>query len=423
MKRLFLYCACMGLWLSLTAISSGQQAVRQADYRPDRDAAKNQLAAAVDQLGTGVETASYSSSEISMGDYYNAPYSDPGCDAGCADECGYGPSLLSHGLLPRCSNGTRYFIGGEYLHVRANPSEAVSYLERDINNFTDTFNQFDFDYEGSFRFYGGCRNCCGEELRFTWTRFDTGSSFSSPTVPDGSAGSIQIVSPLEVVATIDGSYTVGTANVELNSFDLGWSKTIPLGSPLGCDSGCCDPCGDGCSDPCGNWCPAWDLTFTGALRGADLSANRNFASVGPDGEFNTVGSSEMDFEGLGGRVGMLGRRYFGRQGVCSLYVKGDISLLVGDYSTTQYREDVSQTFPGPVTEQTIGCRHVIPVTEIEAGGTVFVTSNTSVTGGYFMSTWHDLGYRDEYDYGLQISYDDANIMAFDGFFLRVETSF
>src|SRR5690606_7991988 len=108
----------------------------------------------------GVELASCTSCELPMG------------DCGCTGDYAYGPSLLTtNGLLPK-SNGMRYFVGGEYLHVRATPSEAISYLERDAANFVDTFHQFDFDYEGSFRFYGGARNCCGEEVRFTWTRFD-----------------------------------------------------------------------------------------------------------------------------------------------------------------------------------------------------------------------------------------------------------
>ncbi len=405
MKRLF-FVGAVALGLGMAAASMGQQQVRQADY--STGGSSNQASTALSQLGGEVELASCNSCDMYGGDCY-------GCNDGC------GNSLLAGNLL-HSGRGTRFFIGGEYLHLRANPSEAVSYLVRDINNFTDTFNQFDFDYEGSFRFYGGCRNCCGEEMRFTWTRFDSGSDFVSPTVPDGSAGSFQIVSPLEVVATIDGSRTEGSANVRLDSFDLGWSKTIPLGSPLGCTD-CCDPCGDGCCDPCGGWCPAWDLTFTGALRGVDMSANRNFAAIGPTEETLTVGNSRQSFEGMGARVGMLGRRYFGRQGVFSLYMRGDISLLAGELTSVQTRQDLSGSVPGPVTEQSISCRHVIPVTEIEAGGTMFVTCNTSVSGGYFMSAWHDLGFRDEYDYGLQISYDDANIMAFDGFFLRVETSF
>ena len=417
MKRLLFWCAVLALGMGVSAVASAQHAIKQAGYRSDRDTSSENWATAFDQLDGQVELASCNSCAL--------PPGDCGCEMGCADACG-GSSLLGLGGLCANGGGTRYFVGGELLYVRANPSEAVTFLHRDTDDFFDVFNQFNFDYESSFRFYGGCRNCCGEEVRFTWTRFDNGSSFASPTVPDAT-GTTQFIAPLEVVATINGSRVEGSADVELDSFDLGWSKTIPLGSPLGCcDSGCgdcCDPCGDGCCDPCGSWCPAWDITFTGAVRGVDMSGNRNYRAVDASENVLTVGSSDFDFEGMGGRVGLMGRRYFGRQGVCSVYLKGDISVLAGEYSTLQQRQDLSGSVPGPVIEQSIACRHIIPVTEIEAGGTVFVTCNTSITGGYFLSAWHDLGFRDEYDYGLQTSYDDANIMGFDGFFLRMETAF
>lgn len=68
---------------------------------------------------------------------------------------------------------------------------------------------------------------------------------------------------------------------------------------------------------------------------------------------------------------------------------------------------------------------MIPVTEIEAGLTAYLGNHVQLSSGYFLSAWHDLGFRDEYDFGqFQLShYDDANILAFDGFFARAELSF
>ena len=403
MRNLFSACATIALGVALAGLASAQQQPIQAHYESNGQADGVQWPDAFEQLESRVDQAS--------------------CQQGCpVDECGGGFGGFGGGglsLLPT-GRGSRIFVGGEYLAVRANPSEAVGYLERDLTNFVDEFTQFDFDYESSFRLYGGCRNCCGEEVRFTFTRFDNGADFISPVEDSDTL----IITPLEQTPILDGSRVEGTADIELNDFDLGWSKTIPLGSPLCCDPCCSDGCcTDGCGDCCGTYCPAWDITFTGAVRAVDFDTSRVFTTLDSSDVVLEYGQSTSKFDGVGGRVGMQGRRYFGRNGMCSLYMKGDLSLLVGQYESTQVSQDLSGTVAGPVVTQRIGCRHVIPVTEIEAGGTVFVTCNTSISGGYFISAWHDLGFRDEYEFNLQNSYDDANIMAFDGFFLRLEKQF
>ena len=61
-------------------------------------------------------------------------------------------------------------------------------------------------------------------------------------------------------------------------------------------------------------------------------------------------------------------------------------------------------------------RRMIPVTEIEAGLTAYLGKHIQLSSGYFLSAWHDLGFRDEYDFEdpttggsqFQLShYDDA----------------
>ncbi|QDU55395.1 hypothetical protein [Aeoliella mucimassa] len=386
MKYVFA-CATVALSMAMASLACAQEET-QAGFSTDQSGEGVVWSDTLAQLDTGVQMAS-------------------------CDTCG--PGVADLALLPT-GRGNRLFVGGEALWVRANPSEAVAYLERDIPNLTDTFHELDFDYSSSFRVYGGIRNCCGEEVRFTYTRFDTDSGFESPAF----SSTNQIISPLEQTPLLDGSRVVGTADIALNSFDIGWSKTIPLGSPLGC---CDTGCGDCCDTCCDGWCPAWDITFTGAFRAVDFDTTRIYSTIDGSDELLERGTSVSDFQGAGGRVGLLGRRYLGRQGICSLYMKGDISLLVGDYSTTQSSVDYSGSAPVGAGTQTISGRRLIPVTEIEMGGTVFVTCNTSISGGYFFSAWHDLGFRDEYDFQLQTSYDDANIMGFDGFFLRAETAF
>jgi hypothetical protein len=345
-------------------------------------------------------------SDIKLASYVNSgTYDEYGAP------CDLGPAM-------NVGRQGQFFVGGEYLSVRADPSQSISYLTRDVTNPFDaqnTFNTVDYSYDSGYRFYGGYRWCdCGEEIRFTYTNFDSGGGFISPSVD--TAGTITYIAELEILAINPGDYVTGRSRVELDSYDLGWSKTIPLGSPM------CGDCGDDCCDPCGGYCPAWDITFTGAVRAADYSAQRTNQSFNVLNQLQVTSNDRVEFEGLGGRVGVLGRRYLGKKGIANVYMKGDISLLLGDYESVQTQ--LNQASPPDIAvSHSISSTRLIPVTEIEVGASVFLTSNCSFSAGYLLSAWHDLGFQAEYDFGLPVTYDDANIMGFDGYFLRAEMSF
>ncbi len=136
----------------------------------------------------------------------------------------------------------------------------------------------------------------------------------------------------------------------------------------------------------------------------------------------------MNFRGGGLRTGLEGRRYFFKDGWLSIYAKGDISLLLGDVNLSSIRsvdDSSTSTSPDVVNTQTFRTRQIVPVTELEAGLTAQVSCRTCLTAGYLFAAWHDLGIREEHQLNtLQpISYDDANILGFDGFFARAEFDF
>lgn len=348
---------------------------------------------------------------------------------------GLGMDFFDHG----CSG--QFYAGGEYLYVRANYSQAISYVTANLpagGPTSVTFNQFDFDYGDSFRFYGGYRLCeCGGDLRFTYTQLNSDSAFQSPLVPGDT--SQQFFAPLEVVADTPGTSLNGRAEVELNIYDIEFGKTIPLGCPMGCCGGaggcdsCCDAgctgdaCGGGCGSGCGACCccPAWDISWRGGVRIADLDSEFIYDNTIPaNPALEQTSRARQTFEGAGLRWGMTGRRYLGRQGLGSLYIKGDLSVLLGDHTI------VADSVVGTgFSRHEISCTHIIPVTEIEAGGTICLTDNITVSGGYLFSAWHDLGYRIEQPFstagtGVQLEgFDDANILGFDGFFVRGEVAF
>ncbi|MCA9239526.1 MAG: hypothetical protein KDA37_04980, partial [Planctomycetales bacterium] len=196
---------------------------------------------------------------------------------------GYNSTLgLNLGMNNGCT--CQVIAGGDYLQLRATHSQQLAYVERNITNLATNeefirYHQFDSDYTGSYRVWAGWRIPeCGQEFRFTYSNFNGDGSFSSvPQVGAPGAGTVEIAGPFEVVPAGDGDTLFGNSKVKLNNYDLGCSKTIPLGCALGCCD-CCDTCcGDCCDDCCGDCCstcgggcgcccPAWDITFTGAVR-------------------------------------------------------------------------------------------------------------------------------------------------------------
>jgi hypothetical protein len=222
-----------------------------------------------------------------------------------------------------------------------------------------------------------------------------------------------------------------SGDVGLESYDLGCAKTIPLGSPLCCGCGCgdCCECGDccGCADCCGCYCPAWDITWEGAVRYVSADWQRNMIGLNANGSVNTEAFNRMDFEGGGFRFGLGGRRYFGRCGMFSVFMNGDISLLLGHVQLSDQRTINTGSIPAQqISSRFANFRNIIPVTEIEAGFSGHMTANCTVSAGYMLSAWHDLGMRQVFNPDTDLSiqgYDDANILGFDGFFGRLETAF
>lgn len=385
------------------------------------------MAKAQQQGGREYQTAGFSGDE----NVELASYND--CNMGCSvDGCnGSGDGGMLGGIMDR---PLMLIAGAEYIYARANFSQALSYISNDVVNNVFTYNQYDFDYNSSYGFYGGIADCCcGGAIMFNFQRLRSDAAFG----PVSDDVNTNILVPFEVDPPA-GGFTTGFATVDLKSYAATFQKTIPLGSPLCADS-CCDCgdtcCGDDCcgDDCCGDsccggnscgccWCPAWDLTWRGGIRFADVDWSRGanaFDVIGattiPEDSYVT----NLNFEGFGFTTGLEGRRYFGRKGKFSVFAGGDISVLLGDINITT---TVIEGGNAAVFQDS--CTHIVPVTEVEMGGTYHIGCHASISAGYFFSAWHDLGMRDEYNFATQLShYDDANILGFDGFFARAEVAF
>lgn len=341
-----------------------------------------------------------------------------GCNTCGTGSCCAGPAGFA-GLLSR---PIQLVFGAEYIYAKANFSDALAFVEQDLVNGGETWRCFDFNYNSSYGFYGGVYlPDCGGAMMFNFRRLT-----SDADVAATSTSTVDIFGPFEIDDNIEGH-----ADVDLKSYDLSFAKTIPLGCPLecGCATGCGDSCDDtccdrganGCGSGCG-WCPAWDVTWSGGIRFADVSWNRGLSAFDPlnGGAFIDGYNTNMSFQGFGGRVGLLGRRYIGKRGLASLYAKGDWSLLLGDVNLETLVTNAAGTAFARKS-----CEQIIPVTEIELGGSVHLGAHATLSAGYFWSAWHDLGTSETYDFNqFQIHhYDDGNILGFDGLFGRVEVAF
>jgi hypothetical protein len=196
-----------------------------------------------------------------------------------------------------------------------------------------------------------------------------------------------------------------------------------LGGSSGC--GCGDCCGSCSCGGCCSSCPAWDLRWSGGFRAADVEWRRIYAALGTADEFLEDSVSSMEFDGAGLKVGLEGRRYFCQSGWLSVYAKGDLSLLYGDLEFSTVATAEGGTAPDAINRVSTTSNQIIPVTDLEVGVASQVSCYGRLTAGYLLSAWHDLGFRDEFPVGgdFPVTYDDANILGFDGFFARLEYAF
>ena len=350
-----------------------------------------------------------------------AEFSDDSSYGAYDDSCntcstgGYGSGGLFGGLGQR---DMQIVFGAEYIYAQATFSEALAYVEQNAIEGGETWHQIDFDYNSSYSFYGGLYlPDCGGSVIFDYTRMTSDGSYSA-----SESTGIDIFGPYEIDGNIDGN-----ASVDLKSYDLSFAKTIPLGCLLGgtgcgdsCDDQCCGDgsCGTGCG---GGWCPAWDITWSGGLRYADVGWNNGITATDPTtGAFVDSANTSLSFDGFGGRVGLLGRRYIGKRGLFSVYGRGDWSVLFGNVDIeTIVTNQAGSAFARTSNDITV------PVTEIELGASAHMGQNATISAGYFWAAWHDLGMSPEYAFqSFQTShFDDSNILGWNGLFGRVEVAF
>ena len=114
-----------------------------------------------------------------------------------------------------------------------------------------------------------------------------------------------------------------------------------------------------------------------------------------------------------------------RRGLMSVYAKANMALLIGDYTMNRLR-----TLPGnaqaptEIDTQNDTFARIIPVADIEVGGSWQVAPYTFISAGWFFQAWWDLGQAETVNNTPTFdALDSANILGFDGLFVRGEILF
>ena len=350
--------------------------------------------------------------EEPYGDWLDEPTYDDSTE--CCDD--QGSDCCSHG---RCGGRGVFYGGAEYLLVKPRFSEAVAEVRRTIvldetatpetSTQTDQSVEYPYDYQSSFRTFVGYRLCdCGGEIQFTYWRLQ-----GDAEIADGPAqvesGNLIIFGQLGN-NPCEGEFFRARSSVDANLYDLDFSRCIPVGG-----SSCCDPCG----------CPRWDLRWMAGFRIADINRHdQNLVTGTTSEDCLGVGNINADFTGAGPRVGMQGRRYFGCTGRLSAYAKSNGALLLGGYDVRRVlRNQTVETESIVTTVQEENLTRLIPNAEIELGTSWQLGPHAYFSAGWFFQAWFDLGSSQEIVGSTFGALDDANILAFDGLFARMEMMF
>ena len=324
-----------------------------------------------------------------------------------------------------CGVGSRGCLGGlwygsvDYLLFRPRLSQGVAEVRRfstsDTSTFpgtttlSDTVIAYPFSYQSGFRAALGYRLLdCGGDIQVAYWRMANTASVSDG--PASTSDSNPFIAGNLGNNPGSNEFLLSSTTITANIFDVDFAKTISMGGPI-------DPC-----ETC--FCPRWDLKFSAGARIADITRTNDNVVTNNSGDALSTGNINARFTGAGPRVGLQGRRYFGQRGLTSLYAKASQALLIGDYRMgRQLNVPSDGTTANQITNQFDRFSRMVPVTDIEVGGTWQVAPFTYISAGYFFQCWWDLGQGENIQGTNFGALDSSNILGFDGLFIRGEMLF
>jgi Legionella pneumophila major outer membrane protein precursor len=313
-------------------------------------------------------------------------------------------SSVDQYISPECGPG--FYVGADYLLVHPRFSEATLFARGTVgaSGLNVTAQEATFSYDSSFRVYGGYKfDDVGTALQFTFTRLPGSSSQDAGNLTPGHFlvdpfGNIAGVAPS---LTNPGQFNVGgdhihvDTDIVLDSYDLDFIKPFAVVYQN------------------------WIFKYTAGVRIADM--DQSFDSIiTSGGSFFASGEYTASFVGAGPKIGLDVRRDFGANRTFSLFANSAASLLVGEYK--EFFNQIT-TVPPLAASQNTDIFRVVPVAEIEMGAQWRPYSWLDVSAGWLFQAWIDLGASGGNFGSYYTVIQNANIMAFDGLFVRAQVTF
>ncbi len=303
-----------------------------------------------------------------------------------------------------------FFGGIDYLLLRPHFSEAIAFARgSQVGGMNMVQEPLDFDYQSSLRAMFGYRSAQGDtELRFTYWYIDSDTNVAAGNPGPGQfivdpfgnmVGSAMVLDPGDTrfltVIDMGGDSIATRASVRLNIFDLDMGVAVAPQNP------------------------SWSIDFTAGVRIAEVDQFYDSVIRDAGGDVVSRGDFTVDFVGAGPRLGSGLRRVFGQDRQFNVFAQGSGALLLGQYDLGFSNLVVGQ---GSGT-QTQSMTRLIPVVDTEVGASWRMANGLTIAGGYLFQGWFDLGTSGGKFDGFFSGTDDANIMSFDGMFVRAEMAF
>jgi hypothetical protein len=313
---------------------------------------------------------------------------DHGWDGDCWDGACCGPEFWEH----------RTGLFGEYLLMRATGNDMAHGFQRNGTVPVGHVGVLDQEHESGFRVgFGWAMDPCSS-VGVAFTRVDSHATdfLDSPNVNGGETASL-VLHPGFVNAGTNAAFLDAEHDIDMQTIDVDYRRVF---------SGSHDHV----------------LNYAVGVRYGNLE--QNFAQIGtfaqPTGDIFTF--SDIDFDGVGLRVGLDGRRRV--RGCWSAYGKIFLSMLFGDVQTEFANINVTtETVLAQVDWQDT---RLVPVLDYEVGVSWTSCSDRWVLSvGYLTSIWFNAVTTPEFIKAVQAdSYVDlGDTINFDGFTARVEFRF